>query len=228
MGHGDFGANQPSTPTRRSSQGTEHWCGQNASLALSSVIGKDASRPLKVIPSPEIHPLGSSCWYCGKYHRGPRRSPDRLSSAPRRSASPSIRRPGTRSRELTKPSAKSSRTLRRTHQPDLLRRVHFRLVPRTQHPTRDDNRLLRRIREVILDAGWRDLVAASICSSDALRGRPAPLMIFLEMDRAGIQHQRQVVNVGDIPLDLQAGTNAVVLLSGRRSDRIPWRGEPET
>lgn len=67
------------------------------------------------------------------------------------------------------------------------------------------------IRDMVLELmGWRDLFAANICSSDVKRGRPAPFMIFRAMETAGIEDVQQVVNVGDTPLDLQAGTNARV------------------
>ncbi|HXY52808.1 MAG TPA: HAD hydrolase-like protein [Terriglobales bacterium] len=68
------------------------------------------------------------------------------------------------------------------------------------------------ISDLVLDGtGWRYLFAANVTSSDVKRGRPAPFMIFHAMERAGIEDVRQVVNVGDTPLDLQAGTNAGVL-----------------
>jgi phosphonatase-like hydrolase len=67
------------------------------------------------------------------------------------------------------------------------------------------------ISELILDrTGWRQLFAANVSSSDVMRGRPAPFMIFHAMERAEVEDVRQVVNVGDTPLDLQAGTNAGV------------------
>jgi phosphonatase-like hydrolase len=67
------------------------------------------------------------------------------------------------------------------------------------------------IRDMILDqAGWRDSFSANICSSDVKRGRPAPYMIFRAMEASGVEDVRQVANVGDTLLDLQAGTNAGV------------------
>ena len=69
----------------------------------------------------------------------------------------------------------------------------------------------REISDLILDrTGWRDSFAANVSSSDVTRGRPAPFMIFRAMEIAGIEDLQQVVNVGDTPLDLQAGTNAGV------------------
>jgi phosphonatase-like hydrolase len=69
----------------------------------------------------------------------------------------------------------------------------------------------REISELILElAGWRDIFSARISSSDVPMGRPAP-MIFRAMEAAGVTSVREVINVGDTPLDLQAGTNAGVL-----------------
>lgn len=61
---------------------------------------------------------------------------------------------------------------------------------------------------IINQAGWQHFFAANISSSDVQRGRPAPFMIFRAMEAAGIEDVRLVVNVGDTPLDLQAGSNA--------------------
>lgn len=56
--------------------------------------------------------------------------------------------------------------------------------------------------------GWRSLLDAEVCGDDVSMGRPAPFMIYLAMERAGVQDARRVVAVGDTPLDLQAGTHA--------------------
>jgi len=69
----------------------------------------------------------------------------------------------------------------------------------------------REVSELILKkAGWAKLFAANISSSDVGSGRPAPYMIFRAMEATGVTSVREVVNVGDTPLDLQAGTNAGV------------------
>jgi phosphonatase-like hydrolase len=69
----------------------------------------------------------------------------------------------------------------------------------------------REISDLILEmARWRDLFAACVSSSDVTMGRPAPYMIFHAMEAAGVTSVREVINVGDTPLDLQAGTNAGV------------------
>jgi phosphonatase-like hydrolase len=69
----------------------------------------------------------------------------------------------------------------------------------------------REVSDLILEAaGWRGIFAASISSSDVAMGRPAPYMIFRAMEAASVTSVREVVNVGDTPLDLQAGTNAGV------------------
>jgi phosphonatase-like hydrolase len=89
------------------------------------------------------------------------------------------------------------------------------------------------IRDLILErTSWRQFFAANISSSDVKRGRPAPFMIFRAMEAAGIADVREVVNVGDTPLDLQAGSNARVrgvvgVLTGAHSkDRL--EREPHT
>jgi phosphonatase-like hydrolase len=70
----------------------------------------------------------------------------------------------------------------------------------------------RTVTERILNtAGWQDIFAANICSDDVKMGRPAPFMIFRAMETAGIDDVRQVLNVGDTRLDLQAGNRAGVL-----------------
>jgi phosphonatase-like hydrolase len=69
----------------------------------------------------------------------------------------------------------------------------------------------REISDLVLEkAGWRDVFAASISSSDVAMGRPAPYMIFRAMEAASVTSVTEVVNVGDTPLDLQAGRNAGV------------------
>jgi phosphonatase-like hydrolase len=69
----------------------------------------------------------------------------------------------------------------------------------------------REVTDLILErTGWRDLFAANITSSDVSMGRPAPYMIFRAMEAAGVRSVQEVVNIGDTPLDLQAGTNAGV------------------
>jgi phosphonatase-like hydrolase len=70
----------------------------------------------------------------------------------------------------------------------------------------------RSITDRILDcAGWGQTFAANICSDDVKVGRPSPYMIFHAMEASGIDNVRQVLNVGDTPLDIQAGIRAGVL-----------------
>jgi phosphoglycolate phosphatase-like HAD superfamily hydrolase len=57
-------------------------------------------------------------------------------------------------------------------------------------------------------------------------------MIFRAMEAGGVQDVREVINVGDTPLDLQAGSNAGVrgvigVLTGAH-DRDDLQGEPHT
>jgi phosphonatase-like hydrolase len=63
---------------------------------------------------------------------------------------------------------------------------------------------------ILIKTGWREMFAANISSTDVRQGRPAPFMIFRAMEATGVQDVSQVVNVGDTPLDLQAGGNAGV------------------
>lgn len=70
----------------------------------------------------------------------------------------------------------------------------------------------REVSTLILEmAGWSQTFDANISSSDVPMGRPAPFMIFRAMEAARVTSVREVINVGDTPLDLQAGTNAGVL-----------------
>jgi phosphonatase-like hydrolase len=70
----------------------------------------------------------------------------------------------------------------------------------------------RSVTDRILDsAGWQKTFAANICSDDVKVGRPSPYMIFHAMEASGIDNVRQVLNVGDTPLDIQAGTRAGIL-----------------
>jgi phosphonatase-like hydrolase len=69
----------------------------------------------------------------------------------------------------------------------------------------------RSVTERILDSvGWQDTFAANICSDDVKSGRPAPFMIFRAMEAAGVDDVREVLNVGDTRVDLQAGNRAGV------------------
>ena len=91
----------------------------------------------------------------------------------------------------------------------------------------------REIAELILDkAGWTSTFDCNVTSSDVAHGRPAPDMILRAMQETGIASPAEVMNVGDTPLDLQAGTNAGVaavvgVLTGtHKEDRL--RREPHT
>ena len=69
----------------------------------------------------------------------------------------------------------------------------------------------RELNDLILgQVDWKEVFRASISSSDVPQGRPAPDMILRAMEATGITNPAQVINVGDTPLDLQAGTNAGV------------------
>ena len=69
----------------------------------------------------------------------------------------------------------------------------------------------REISDLILNqTGWREYFAANLSSSDVREGRPAPYMIFRAIEASGVKSVKEVINVGDTPLDLQAGANAGV------------------
>ena len=91
----------------------------------------------------------------------------------------------------------------------------------------------REISDLVLnETGWRDFFAANISSSDVREGRPAPYLIFRAMEATGVQSVKQVVNVGDTPLDLQSGANAGVagvvgVLTGSHGRELLER-EPHT
>jgi phosphonatase-like hydrolase len=91
----------------------------------------------------------------------------------------------------------------------------------------------REVSELILEkTGWREVFSTNISSSDVSQGRPAPFMIFHAMEAAGVHDVRQVINVGDTPLDLQSGSNAGVrgvigVLTGAH-DETSLRREPHT
>ena len=91
----------------------------------------------------------------------------------------------------------------------------------------------REVSDLILEkTGWRDVFAANISSSDVRQGRPAPYMIFRAMEATGVQDVKQVVNIGDTPLDLQSAHNAGVrgivgVLTGAH-DQESLQREPHT
>src|ERR1041385_8529397 len=73
----------------------------------------------------------------------------------------------------------------------------------------------RELRDAIIDRlGWRGQFDAHISSDDVPRGRPAPYLIFHAMEATGTVNVRNVVVVGDTPLDLQAATNAGAIAVG--------------
>jgi phosphonatase-like hydrolase len=52
------------------------------------------------------------------------------------------------------------------------------------------------------------LIDCAVYSTDVRRGRPAPYMIFRAMERLDVVDVRQVMKVGDSPVDLEEGQNA--------------------
>jgi phosphonatase-like hydrolase len=91
----------------------------------------------------------------------------------------------------------------------------------------------RELKDLILkETGWQRIFRASVCSTDVALGRPAPFMIFHAMEAAQVTDVSQVINVGDTPLDLQAGVNAGVrgvigVLTGTHTEER-LRGDPRT
>lgn len=70
----------------------------------------------------------------------------------------------------------------------------------------------REVNDLILEkTGWRRWFQATVASSDVAQGRPSPLMILRAMKLSGVTEVSEVINVGDTPLDLKAGTNAGVV-----------------
>ncbi len=91
----------------------------------------------------------------------------------------------------------------------------------------------REINDLVLRAvGWGHVFTNKVCSTDVALGRPAPYMIFRAMEAARITDVSEVVNIGDTPLDLRAGTNAGVggvmgvLTGAHKEERL--REEPHT
>jgi len=108
---------------------------------------------------------------------------------------------------------------------DVLRKRGIKLATTTGFDREVSNLILKGLE-------WRQYFAASVSSTDVLHGRPAPYMIFRAMELAGVESVAEVVNVGDTPLDLQAGTNAGVrgvvgVLTGMHA-RERLMGEPHT
>jgi phosphonatase-like hydrolase len=66
---------------------------------------------------------------------------------------------------------------------------------------------------IVRRLGWGEWFASTVGSDEVRAGRPAPYLIFHAMERAGCRAVREVVNVGDTPLDLQSGANAGVRLN---------------
>lgn len=92
---------------------------------------------------------------------------------------------------------------------------------------RDTTRLL------LAALNWEEgIVDAVVCGDDVRLGRPAPYLIFRAMEATGTTCVRQVANVGDTVMDLEAGHNACVrwnvgVLSGAH-DRQQLERAPHT
>jgi phosphonatase-like hydrolase len=64
--------------------------------------------------------------------------------------------------------------------------------------------------QVLSHLGWQHYFVASVTSDDVTDGRPAPYMLFRAMEAAHVNDVREVLAIGDTPLDLQAANNAGV------------------
>jgi len=89
----------------------------------------------------------------------------------------------------------------------------------------------RAILDAILEStGLGELLDASVATDEVSKPKPAPYMIFRAMEQCGITSVRQVVAVGDTPMDCIAGCHAgcgtvIGVLSGTHSraqlERVP-------
>jgi len=86
---------------------------------------------------------------------------------------------------------------------DDMRRANLLLATTTGFGRDLTDRIFQRL-------GWKGRFDASVTSDDVVDGRPAPYMIFHAMEATHVNSVREVVAVGDTPLDLQAATNAGV------------------
>jgi len=73
--------------------------------------------------------------------------------------------------------------------------------------------------QVLKHLGWEKYFITTVSSDDVVDGRPAPYMIYHAMEAAHVNDVKDVVAVGDTPLDLQAANN-----SGVRGAIGVWSG----
>ena len=71
-----------------------------------------------------------------------------------------------------------------------------------------------------------------ISSSDVYLGRPHPFMIYKLMDRNHIRNPKQIIKIGDTPIDIQEGKNAgcftvSVLTGDQKSINILKKEQPD-
>ena len=62
--------------------------------------------------------------------------------------------------------------------------------------------------EILHRLGFQTYLSALVAGDDVTMGRPAPYMLFRAMEAARVEDVRNVMAVGDTPLDLQAANNA--------------------
>jgi phosphonatase-like hydrolase len=69
-------------------------------------------------------------------------------------------------------------------------------------------------RDVLLESlGWSELVDLALSPADVGRGRPYPDMILTALVRLGVDHVRQIANVGDTASDVLSGVRAGASIS---------------
>lgn len=61
---------------------------------------------------------------------------------------------------------------------------------------------------------WQEYFVAVVTGDDIAKGRPAPFMIYHAMEAAQVVSVRQVMAIGDTPLDLQSARNGGVAAIG--------------
>lgn len=83
---------------------------------------------------------------------------------------------------------------------------------------------------ILASTGLGDQLDCSVATDEVAKPKPAPYMIFRAMEQCGVTSVRQVVSVGDTPMDCIAGCHAgcgcvIGVLSGTHSraqlERVP-------
>lgn len=77
-----------------------------------------------------------------------------------------------------------------------------------------------------------DCIDDYISSTDVKLGRPHPFMIYKLMDRNNVRNPKQIIKIGDTPIDIQEGKNAGCFTVGVLSGDHRWnnhlkKGQPD-